>query len=163
MKPKVDILALEKLKSKIDSLHISLESGDISFESAVLSNSTRTTSKNSKGQVVNPRDGGIMFGVDELDPNIYFLLEPLDEESVSQPVQLLDENDNGYWTILKLDGRKSAHRANPKDDFALFQSQVENNMRSKEMNDWIQQHISDTYIRIIPSYEGCLYNMDWVK
>lgn len=163
MKPKVDIFALENLKSKIDSLHIALESGEISFESAVLSNSTKTTSKNSKGQVVNPRDGGIMFGVDELDPNIYFLLEPLDEGSVSQPVQLLDENDNGYWTILKLDGRKSAHRANPKDDFALFQSQVENNIRAKVMNEWVEQHISDSYIRITSSFEGCPFNMDWVK
>jgi peptidyl-prolyl cis-trans isomerase SurA len=104
-----------------------------------------------------------MFGVDELDPNIYFLLEPLVEGGVSIPVQLLDEDDNGYWTILKLDGRRVAHRANPKDDYALFQSQVENNMRSKEMNDWIEQHISDTYIRITPSFEDCLYNMDWVK
>jgi peptidyl-prolyl cis-trans isomerase SurA len=163
MKAKVKLLALENMKSKIDSLHAALESGGISFDSAVLFNSTRTKSKNSKGQVVNTRDGGVMFGVDELDPNIYFLLEPLVEGDVSIPVQLLDEDDNGYWTILKLDGRRVAHRANPKDDYALFQSQVENNMRSKEMNDWIEQHISDTYIRITPSFEDCLYNMDWVK
>jgi len=163
MKAKVDLFALENLKSEIDSLHIALEAGDISFDSAVLSYSTRTKTKNSKGQVVNTRDGGVMFGVDELDPNIYFLLEPLAEGGVSIPVQLLDEDENGYWTILKLDGRRVAHRANPKDDYALFQSQVENNMRTEEMNDWVEQHISDTYIRITPSFEDCLYNMNWVK
>jgi peptidyl-prolyl cis-trans isomerase SurA len=163
MKAKVNLFPLENMKSEIDSLHAALEAGGISFDSAVLSNSTRTTSKNSKGQVVNTRDGGVMFGVDELDPNIYFLLEPLSEGEVSIPVQLLDEDDNGYWTILKLDGRRVAHRANPKDDYALFQSQVENNMRAEEMNDWIEQHISDTYIRITPSFEDCIYNMDWVK
>ena len=163
MKPKVDVLALENLKSKIDSIHISLESGDISFDLAVLSNSTRTNSKNSRGQVVNARDGGVMFGVDELDPNIYFLLEPLDVGEVSIPVQLIDDDKNGYWTILKLDGRCSAHRANPKDDYALFQSQVENNIRTKAMNEWIEDHISDTYIRITSTFEDCLFNMNWIK
>ena len=163
MKPKADLNALENLKSKIDSLGKALENGNISFDSAVLSNSTKAKSKNSKGRVVNPRDGGIMFGVDELDPNIYFLLEPLEVGGVSVPVQLLDEDENGYWTILRLDGRMAAHRANPKDDYALFQSQVENSIRSKAMNDWVEQHIADTYIRISPSFEDCIFNMKWFK
>ena len=161
MKPRVDPLALENQNAKIDSIYASLNAGSTTFERDVLSFSTRESSKNSKGQVVNPRDGGLMFGVDELDPNLYFLLEPLEMGEISSPVQLVDIDGNGFWTILRLDDRKAAHRANPKDDFALFQSQVENNMRALDMNEWIDEHIFDTFIRISPEYIDCEFNMNW--
>ena len=161
MKPRVDPLALENQNSKIDSIYASINAGSTTFEGDVLSFSTRESSKNSKGQVVNPRDGGLMFGIDELDPNLYFLLEPLETGEMSSPVQLVDADGNGFWTILRLEDRKAAHRANPKDDYALFQSQVENNMRALDMNEWIDEHISDTFIRLSSEYINCEFNINW--
>ena len=161
MKPRVDPLALENQNSKIDSIYASINAGNTTFERDVLSFSTRESSKNSKGQVVNPRDGGLMFGIDELDPNLYFLLEPLEIGEMSSPVQLVDDDGDGFWTILRLEDRKAAHRANPKDDYALFQSQVENNMRALDMNEWIDEHISDTFIRLSSEYINCEFNINW--
>ncbi|MEZ7817420.1 MAG: peptidylprolyl isomerase [Flavobacteriales bacterium] len=161
MKPRVDPLALENQNSKIDSIYASINAGSTTFERDVLSFSTRESSKNSKGQVVNPRDGGLMFGIDELDPNLYFLLEPLEIGEMSSPVQLVDDDGDGFWTILRLEDRKAAHRANPKDDYALFQSQVENNMRALDMNEWIDEHISDTFIRLSSEYINCEFNINW--
>jgi peptidyl-prolyl cis-trans isomerase SurA len=161
MKPRVNPLALESLNSKIDSIYASINAGSTTFERDVLSFSTRESSKNSKGQVVNPRDGGLMFGIDELDPNLYFLLEPLEIGEMSSPVQLVDDDGDGFWTILRLEDRKAAHRANPKDDYALFQSQIENNMRALDMNEWIDKHISDTFIRLSSDYNNCEFNINW--
>ena len=161
MKPRVNPLALESLSSKIDSIYASINAGSTTFERDVLSFSTRESSKNSKGQVVNPRDGGLMFGIDELDPNLYFLLEPLEIGEMSSPVQLVDDDGDGFWTILRLEDRKAAHRANPKDDYALFQSQIENNMRALDMNEWIDEHISDTFIRLSSEYINCEFNINW--
>jgi peptidyl-prolyl cis-trans isomerase SurA len=161
MKPRVNPLALESLNSKIDSIYTSINAGSTTFQRNVLSFSTRESSKNSKGQVVNPRDGGLMFGIDELDPNLYFLLEPLEIGEMSSPVQLVDDDGDGFWTILRLEDRKAAHRANPKDDYALFQSQVENNMRALDMNEWIDEHISDTFIRLSSEYINCEFNINW--
>ena len=161
MKPRVNPLALESLNSKIDSIYASINAGSTTFERDVLSFSTRESSKNSKGQVVNPRDGGLMFGIDELDPNLYFLLEPLEIGEMSSPVQLVDDDGDGFWTILRLEDRKAAHRANPKDDYALFQSQIENNMRALDMNEWIDKHISDTFIRLSSEYINCEFNINW--
>jgi len=161
MKPRVDPLALENQNTKIDSIYASIHAGSTTFERDVLSFSTRESSKNSKGQVVNPRDGGLMFGIDELDPNLYFLLEPLEIGEMSSPVQLVDADGNGFWTILRLEDRKAAHRANPRDDYALFQSQVENNMRALDMNEWIDEHISDTFIRLSSEYINCEFNINW--
>ena len=161
MTPRVDPLALENQNTKIDSIYASINAGSTTFEKDVLSFSTRESSKNSKGQVVNPRDGGLMFGIDELDPNLYFLLEPLEVGEMSSPVQLVDADGNGFWTILRLEARKAAHRANPKDDYGLFQSQVENNMRALDMNEWIDEHISDSFIRLSSEYINCEFNVNW--
>lgn len=161
MKPTIDENELIRNGSTIDSLYNDLKVGKITFDEAVLKYSTRKSSANQKGQVVNERDGGIKFGVDELDPNIYFLLDPLAEGGFSAPIQLVDDDGNGYYTILKLDARHEAHRANPKDDYALFQSQVENEMRAKVMDDWVKKNVVQTYIRLDPKFDGCEFNMSW--
>jgi peptidyl-prolyl cis-trans isomerase SurA len=161
MKPKINPLALELNGAIIDTVYQDLVAGLKTFDASVLEYSTRETSANQKGQVVNQRDGGTRFGVDELDPNIYFLLDPLESGGFSEPVQLMDEDGNGYWTILRLDARHAAHRANPQDDYALFQSQVENNLRKDAMNEWVSKHISSTYIRLDPAFDDCEFQMNW--
>ena len=161
MKPKINVLELERNGHKIDSVYTSLLTGKTTFDSAVLKHSTKESSANQRGQVVNPRDGGIRFGVDELDPNIYFMLDPLEIGGISAPMQLIDEDGNGYWTILRLDARYEAHRANPNDDYALFQSQVENDLRLDVMNKWVEKNIVQTYIRLDNQFNGCEFNMNW--
>ena len=163
MKPKVDINELEKNGLTIDSIYTSLKAETKTFDQVVLKYSTRESSANQRGQVVNPRDGGIKFGVDELDPNIYFVLSSLSEGEISEPMQLIDGDGNGYWTILKLDARHDAHRANPYDDYALFQSQVENEMRLEAMDKWVRKYIAQTFVRIDPSFDSCDFNMDWYE
>ena len=163
MKPKIDINELDRNGITLDSVYTDIESGSLTFDDAVLKHSTRESSANQRGQVVNQRDGGLRFGVDELDPNIYFLLDPLDVGGVSAPIQLVDEDGNGYWAILSLDGRHEAHRANPQDDYALFQSQVENDKRLEAINDWVSKHVSQTFVRIDPAFNTCDFKMGWYE
>ena len=85
MKPTFDPKALDQMQARIDSVSAQLALGDVPFDMAVLKHSTREETRNQKGQVVNPRDGGTRFGVDELDPNIFFLLQDLEEGSISAP------------------------------------------------------------------------------
>ena len=161
MSPKVDPSALEALKVEIDSIADQLGRGMWTFPEAAQRFSTREESKNQRGQVLNPRDGSTRFGVDELDPNVFFLLDNLEEGAWSVPVQLLDEDENGYWAMFRMDRRYAAHRANPKDDFGLFQTQVENELRAEKMNAWLRSHIADTYIRIDPPFATCPTEHDW--
>ena len=161
MKPQIDANELDRNGEVLESVYSNIQSGSINFDEAVLKHSTRESSANQRGQVVNQRDGGLKFGVDELDPNIYFLLDPLSVGDVSAPIQLIDEDGNGYWTILRLDARHEAHRANPQDDYALFQSQVENDKRLEAMNDWVGKHVSQTFVRIDPAFSTCDFKMVW--
>jgi len=162
MKPTFDPSALDDMQAEIDSASMKLALGSLSFDQAVLKFSTREETKNQKGQVVNPRDGGVRFGVDELDPNVFFLLQDLAPGEVSAPVQLLDEDNQAYWALLKLNERFAAHRANPKDDYALFQQQVESELREEALGTWIEKRIGESFVRIDEPYKACAMDMPWL-
>jgi len=163
MKPTFDPKDLDEMQVRMDSVSIKLATGDIPFETAVLQYSTREETKNQKGQVVNMRDGGTRFGVDELDPNIFFLLQDLDEGEISAPVQLVDDENQAYWGMIRLDKRFPAHRANPQDDYELFQQQVEAELSEKALSNWIGKRIGETYIRIDTPYRECAFDMPWLS
>jgi peptidyl-prolyl cis-trans isomerase SurA len=162
MKPTFDPKALDRMQSQIDSVSVKLALGDLPFETAVLKYSTRDETRNQKGQVVNMRDGGTRFGVDELDPNVFFLLQDLGEGEVSAPVQLLDEDNQAYWAMIRLDERFPAHRANPQDDYALFQQQVEAELREDALSTWIDKRIGESFIRVDSPYRECAMDMPWL-
>jgi len=162
MKPTFDPRALELMEATIDSVSVQLALGETSFDAAVLRHSTREATRNQKGQVVNPRDGGARFGVDELDPNVFFLLQDLQPGEVSAPVQLVDEDNRAYWAMIRLEERFPAHRANPTDDYALFQQQVEAEMREEALAKWIDKRIGETFVRVDGPYRDCAMDMPWL-
>lgn len=162
MKPTFDPRALEIMEATIDSVSVQLALGETSFDAAVLRHSTREATRNQKGQVVNTRDGGARFGVDELDPNVFFLLQDLQPGDVSAPVQLVDEDNRAFWAMIRLEERFPAHRANPTDDYALFQQQVEADMREEALSKWIDKRIGETFVRVDDPYRGCAMDMPWL-
>ncbi|MGB1055525.1 MAG: foldase protein PrsA [Flavobacteriales bacterium] len=162
MKPTFDPRALEMMATTIDSVSVQLAMGETSFDAAVLRHSTREATRNQKGQVVNSRDGGARFGVDELDPNVFFLLQDLQPGEVSAPVQLVDEDNRAYWAMIRLEERFPAHRANPTDDYALFQQQVEADMREEALSKWIDKRIGETFVRVDAPYRDCAMDMPWL-
>ena len=162
MKPTFDPRALEMMATTIDSVSVQLAMGATSFDAAVLRYSTREATRNQKGQVVNSRDGGARFGVDELDPNVFFLLQDLQPGEVSAPVQLVDEDNRAYWAMIRLEERFPAHRANPTDDYALFQQQVEADMREEALSKWIDKRIGETFVRVDAPYRDCAMDMPWL-
>ena len=162
MKPTFDPRALELMEATIDSVSVQLALGETSFDAAVLRHSTREATRNQKGQVVNPRDGGARFGVDELDPNVFFLLQDLQPGEVSAPVQLVDEDNRAYWAMIRFEERFPAHRANPTDDYALFQQQVEADMREEALSKWIDKRIGETFVRVDAPYRDCAMDMPWL-
>lgn len=159
--PKVDVEALGEMGIQMDTLVQRLNAGDLEFQDAVARYSTRETTKNQGGMAVNPRDGGTLFGSDEIDPNLFFLLNALEPGAISEPIQLIDEDDQGYWITVQLEERVAAHRANPTQDFGYFQTIVEAQLREEQLNRWVVDAIQDTYVRIDAPYASCSFDQNW--
>lgn len=161
MSAKVNPAELERLAGELERIEGQIRSQQTSFDAAVLAHSTREATRNQRGQVINPQDGSPRFHISAVDPNVFLVLSELAPGDVSAPVQLLDENENGYWVIFRLDARYPAHRANPKDDFALFQSQVEATLREEKLSKWMRNRIAETHVRIDAPYSGCSFDYGW--
>ncbi|MGB2228549.1 MAG: peptidylprolyl isomerase, partial [Flavobacteriales bacterium] len=93
---------------------------------------------------------------------VFFLLQDLQPGEVSAPVQLVDEDNRAYWAMIRLEERFPAHRANPTDDYALFQQQVEAEMREEALSKWIDKRIGETYVRVDGPYRDCAMDMPWL-
>jgi peptidyl-prolyl cis-trans isomerase SurA len=146
----------------MDKIMAQVQSGELSMNDAIVSHSTREETSNQGGRVVNPRDGGTLFGSDELDPNLFFLLNAMQPSDISEPIQLIDAEDQGYWIAMQLEERVSAHRANPMQDFGYFQTIVENKLRDEQLKKWTKKAIDYTHIRIDAPYDSCLFDDNWV-
>ena len=160
---KVDPIALEGMGDEMDDVMAQIESSETTVEDAILNHSTREETRNQGGRVVNPRDGGTLFGSDELDPNLFFLLNAMKPGEISEPIQLIDDEDQGYWIAVQLEERVAAHRANPTQDFGYFQTLVENELREKQLQKWTLKAIDYTYVRIDPPYNACAFKNQWTK
>ena len=160
--PKVDPIALQTMGTDMDGVMEQIASEEISMDEAIVLHSTREETSNQRGRVVNPRDGGTLFGSDELDPNLFFLLNAMQPGEVSEPIQLLDADDQGYWISVQLEERVPAHRANPKQDFGYFQTIVENELREKQLKKWTLKAIDYTFVRIDPPYDSCSFDNQWI-
>lgn len=158
---KVDPIALEAMGDAMDVVMAQIESSEATVEDAILNHSTREETRNQGGRVVNPRDGGTLFGSDELDPNLFFLLNAMEPGEISEPIQLIDDEDQGYWIAVQLEERVAAHRANPTQDFGYFQTLVENELREKQLQKWTLKAIDYTYVRIDPPYDNCTFKNQW--
>jgi peptidyl-prolyl cis-trans isomerase SurA len=161
MSPRIDAEELERMVVQMDSIAKVIASGSLGFDDAVSRFSTREETRNQRGTVANPSDGGTRWGVDELEADIYLVLAGLEPGGVSAPVQLQDADGKGYVAVFRLDGRYPAHRANPKDDYALFQTLVENELAARQLNRWIDRRIAEVYVRIDAPYTDCTFERPW--
>ena len=159
--PKVDPLALNSMGEEMDNVMAQIESGETTVDDAIVRFSTREETSNQGGRVVNARDGGTLFGSDELDPNLFFLLNAMQPGEISEPIQLLDEDEQGYWIAVQLEERVEAHRANPTQDFGYFQTIVENELRDEQLKKWTLKAINYTHVRIDPPYDACTFDYNW--
>jgi peptidyl-prolyl cis-trans isomerase SurA len=162
MSPKVDPLALEGMGTEMDEVMGQIKEGETTVDDAIVRFSTREETSNQGGRVVNPRDGGTLFGSDELDPNLFFLLNAMQPGEISDPIQLIDDEEQGYWISVQLEERVPAHRANPTQDFGYFQTIVEGKLRDEQLTKWTLKAIDYTHIRIDAPYDQCAFDYTWV-
>ena len=96
MKPTFDPKALEQMQAGIDSVSVKLAWATCPSKLPCFNTAPAKKRATKKAKSSNPSGRGTRFGVDELDPNIFFLLQDLDEGGVSAPVQLLDEDNQAH-------------------------------------------------------------------
>lgn len=161
MKPKYTDEDREKAFKTLDSLRTEIQAKAVSFELAAAFYSQDLATRTNGGQMADPSTGSSYFEIDQLKPEDYRAIKDLKEGEISEPVQSLDNegrNGNTVYKVIKVDKILPAHTASFTDDYTQLQEKVQQDLRIKELDKFIDEHIKTTHIILDPMFSGCEFN-----
>lgn len=163
MSPQVTQSDLDRSKLVIEKAYTNIKSDSLSFEAAVKQYSTDEDTKNQLGKVVSPTSGSSKMEINEIPPNIYFIIDKLEEGGISEPALIELSNGKTGWVIFQLTNRTPAHQANMKDDYLIFSQQAEAVKKNEKLRDWIEKTIDKTYVWMDDDTSQWGYTYNWLK
>jgi peptidyl-prolyl cis-trans isomerase SurA len=162
LKPKVDLVGIQKTISRLDSIANLIRNDSMTFEMAARYFSQDIKTNVNGGQMVNLADNSTLFELDELQPAEYEVLRNMNVGEISQPFEAQDENAKAVYKIMKINKSTKPHKANIKEDYILLQQLALAAKSQDALKDWIDEKIRTTYIHIDGSFKGCEFaNPAW--
>ncbi len=153
---------LEKSRLYLDSIATLIEADSVNFEQAALKYSD-DPSKINGGMIVNPMTGTSRFETDQLDPQLFFVIDKLEIGEISQPVLFETEEGKQAYRIIYLKERTKPHTANLKEDYTAIQEWALEKKKLQEMDNWVLEKLDDAYVNIIEEYRNCNFYHNWLK
>ena len=162
MRAKVSPIDLANARRQLDSIATQIRNDSITFELAVVKYSD-DPSKNSGGLMINPRNNTPKFEMDELDPQVSFVIDKMKVGEISNPVMMKTEDNMDAYRIILLKNRIQPHRANLTDDYDFLQVKALDAKKQQKLKDWVDHNASNVFIMINDRYKDCNFEFQWLK
>jgi peptidyl-prolyl cis-trans isomerase SurA len=151
---------LEKAMLALDSVLVQINKGEITFEEATLKYSD-DPGKSGGGYMINPYTGATWFEMDQLEPQVSFVINKLDVGQISTPVPAQTEEGKEAFRLIKLKSRTEPHRANLTDDYSLLTDWALMQKKEQKIIEWVNKNVENAYIMIIDDYKNCDFEYIW--
>jgi len=156
IKPVITQADLDLAKLELDSLRSNIVAGKLSFGQAVNRFSSESAqSKTNSGRMLNPATGNTFFETKDLPTNIYFEIEGLALNEISQPLEFQTPHGETQYRIVQLQSQSKPHRASLEEDYSKIQNYARESKRQEFFYNWINSKMKNTFIEISSDYEGC--------
>ncbi len=164
LRPNIDPNEKKYVISKLDSLNRLVRLDSIKFDVAAMRWSEDVDTKVNGGQAVNPYKGGTFWGMDEFRPNELNIINSLKVGEISEPYESMDSKGKTAYKVIWLKKRTNPHLGNLKDDYNLFKAKAAQVKQNKLVDEWVEEKIKTTYIKISDKYKSCPFQMNgWLK
>jgi len=164
IKPKVDLVEKSLAISRLDSIVRLIRLDSIKFDKAAMTHSQDQDTKVNGGQAVNPFRGGIRWEMDEFEPKEYDVIKELKVGEISDPYESIDNKGKVVYKVIWLKNRTNPHVGNLKEDYNLFKYKALQIKENEKVNEWVEDKIKTTYIRISNNYSRCSFTLQsWLK
>jgi len=161
--PKLRRDDLQAARKELEDIRVLIDSDSLTFQQAALKFSDDEGSRNNNGIIVNPNTGSLRFDMDELDPQMFLLIDKLEVGAISEPAIMQSQRGEQAYRIVKLRDRSDAHKANLVEDYQLFQNLTKQNLSEEAMGNWTRSNIERTYINIDEDRQGCRTRYNWTN
>ncbi len=153
---------LDVCRNRLDSIRKQIETGNLTWDSAVDLFSDDDVTKATKGIVYNQNSGTSFLDMAELDPLTFQQLDPLKVGELSKPF-LFETFDGQSYKMIKLNKRTTPHKANMNDDYQMIQKYALQNNQNDKLTLWVNTKLTDVYIRLDDEYKTCDFRFSWTK
>ena len=160
LKTKVSPIDLAMAKAYLDTVSDLIRTDSLTFEEAVQEYSD-ADNKNSGGLLINPMTGTSDFEMSQLDPQVSFVIDKLQQGEISKPVIMEAEDGRQAYRLLYLKTRTLPHRANMQEDYDLVQQWALEEKKAEAFQEWIAKKAKKTYIKITDKFRQCEFEFDW--
>ena len=94
---------------------------------------------------------------------IFLTIDTMKVGQMSRPAFMQTRDGKKAYRIIKLKTRTEAHRANMVDDYQIIQEAARSMQSGKAIQEWIENKISITYIRMDDEFRTCPFEYKWNK
>lgn len=162
LKPKVSPLDLMAARQQLDSIRTKINNGEITFSEAALRYSDAPNKVN-QGLMINPFTNTNRFRTEEIDPNLFFVIDRMTVGGISAPVSMTTEEGHQAFRIVQLISRSEPHLANMQQDYDFIQQLALREKRRNATLAWIARRLPNTYVFVNEKYHDCTFELDWLK
>jgi peptidyl-prolyl cis-trans isomerase SurA len=157
-------LDLANARLQLDTILTRIKSGEITFEDAAIKYSD-DPGKKSGGFLINnyngPNNGTTWWEMDELEPQVSFVINKLEVGQISSPVPAQTDEGKDAYRLIKLKSRIEPHRANLTDDYSFITSMALKHKQEEKLIEWVNKNVENAYIMIIDDYKNCDFDYVW--
>lgn len=161
--PEVTNKELEEAKTKIDNIRTEITNGDITFEDAAKKYSDEAETKKDGGRLINPATQDYNFELTKMDPELYTQIQDLKDGEISNVFTDQDRTGRKKFKLIKVTDRVNEHEADYSRDYLKIKELALNEKKLKAIEDWQDEKIKDTYIKINGEHRNCDFSGNWLK
>jgi len=162
--PKLKPEDITSATSRLDSIAQLIRTEKISWNAAALFYSHDEKTRFNGGLMINPRDFGTYFEMDQFEPVDFEVIRHLKKiGEISSPYQSRDDDNRIVYKIIKLQDQTDPHRASLKTDYNFLQDLALNEKMNKVIKAWVEEKIESSYIYIEDSFKRCRLSNNWMK
>jgi len=149
---------------RLDSIAQLVRTEKINWNSAALFFSQDENTRFNGGLMINHRDFGTYFEMDQFEPVDYEIIKNLKNiGEISNSYQSRDERNRIVYKIVRLQNQTDPHRASLKTDYSILQEMALNEKMNKVVKEWVDEKIESSYIYIEDSFRRCGLSNNWMK
>ncbi|MEE4177137.1 MAG: peptidylprolyl isomerase [Bacteroides sp.] len=162
LQPKVSPLDLMAARQELDSIKTLIINGEMTFAEAALKFSD-DPGKINQGLMINPYTGTTRFKSEEIEPNLFFVIDQMQVGDISSPIGMVTEEGQQAFRIVQLQSRTEPHRGNLQQDYDYIQQLALEEKKRKATEAWISRRLPNTYVLIHEKFRNCPFELEWLK
>ena len=168
LKPQIEEKEFERCLNRLDSIACDIRAEKFTFSDAAQMLSDDKDSRNNHGLMANLNEQMMTvssrFEMKDLPQDVAKVVDTLQIGQVSHAFRMINKNGQEVCAVVRLKNRIEGHHATITEDFQTLREVVLNERREKKIQDWIQDKINSTYIRISPEWRHDDFKYKgWIK